>query len=72
MIAAKEDIADYYLNGLKTLDEPVKIVDPEWNDWLKENQHLVKHMGLRRNRNSRAYRRGYVYGFKKTPLAKSV
>ena len=38
---------DYYLNGLKTLDEPVKIVDPEWNDWLEENQYLVGPMGLR-------------------------
>ena len=34
--------------GLKTLDEPVEIVDQEWNDWLKENQHLLKHMGLRK------------------------
>ena len=23
------------VNGLKTLNEPVKIVDPEWNDWLE-------------------------------------
>ena len=46
----KDDVIDdYYLNGLKTLNEPVKIVDPEWNDWLAENQHLVKPMGLRRN-----------------------
>jgi hypothetical protein len=30
------------LNGLKALDEPVKIVDPEWNDWLKENPGLKK------------------------------
>ena len=49
LIAAKDDIADYYLNGLKTLDEPVKIVDPEWNNWLAENQHLVGPMGLSRN-----------------------
>ena len=37
---------DYYLNGIKTLDEPVKILDPEWNDWLEENQHLFGPMGL--------------------------
>jgi len=49
LIAAKDDIADYYLNGLKTLNEPVKFVDPEWNDWLAENQHLVGPMGLSRN-----------------------
>ena len=43
----KDDVIDdYYLNGLKTLNEPVKIVDPEWNDWLKENQHLFGPMGL--------------------------
>ena len=46
----KDDVIDdYYLNGLKTLNETVKIVDPEWNDWLEENQHLVGPMGLRRN-----------------------
>jgi hypothetical protein len=44
----KVAIDDYYLNGLKTLNEPVKIVDPEWNDWLKENQYLVGPMGLRK------------------------
>ena len=32
-------IDDYYLKGLKTLNGPVKILDPEWNDWLKENQN---------------------------------
>ena len=48
LIAKGDAIDDYYLNGLKTLDEPVKIVDPEWNDWLKENQHLVGPMGLRK------------------------
>ena len=46
LIDKGDAIDDYYLNGLKTLNEPVKIVDPEWNDWLKENQHLVKPMGL--------------------------
>jgi hypothetical protein len=46
----KDDVIDdYYLNGLKTLNEPVKIVDPERNDWLEENQYLVGPMGLRRN-----------------------
>ena len=49
VITKGDDIADYYLNGLKTFNEPVKIVDPEWSDWLKENQYLVKPMGLRRN-----------------------
>ena len=49
LIAKGDAIDDYYLNGLKTLNEPVKIVDPEWNDWLEENQHLVGSMGLRRN-----------------------
>ena len=34
------------LNGLKTLDEPVKILDPEWNDWLEENQYLFGPMEL--------------------------
>ena len=42
----KVAINDYYLNGLKTLNEPVKIVDPEWNAWLAENQHLFGPMGL--------------------------
>jgi|TARA_B110000259_G_C13688614_1_gene271410 hypothetical protein len=42
----KVAIKDYYLNGLKTLNEPVKIVDPEWNAWLSENQHLFRPMGL--------------------------
>ena len=28
------------------LIEPVKIVDPEWNAWLVENQHLFGPMGL--------------------------
>ena len=49
LIDKGDAIDDYYLNGLKTLNETVKIVDPEWNDWLKENQHLVGPMGLRRN-----------------------
>ena len=49
LIDKGDAIDDYYLNGLKTLNEPVKIVDPEWNDWLKENQHLVGPMGLRRD-----------------------
>ena len=48
LIAKGDAIDNYYLNGLKTLDEPVEIVDQEWNDWLKENQHLLKHMGLRK------------------------
>jgi hypothetical protein len=34
------------LNGQKTFDEPIKVVDPEWNDWLAENQHLVEPMLL--------------------------
>ena len=46
LIDKDDAIDDYYLNGLKTLNEPVKIVDPEWNDWLEENQHLVKPTGL--------------------------
>ena len=46
-LIGKEDATDdYYLNGIKTLDEPVKIVDPKWNDWLEENQHLDGPMGL--------------------------
>jgi|TARA_B110000908_G_scaffold98259_1_gene116000 hypothetical protein len=45
-LIGKMAIDDYYLNVLKMLDEPVKIVDPEWNDWLKENQHLFGPMGL--------------------------
>ena len=44
LIDKGDAIDDYYLNSLKTLNEPVKIVDPEWNDWLAENQHLVKPM----------------------------
>ena len=36
LIDKDDAIDDYYLNGLKTLNEPVKIVDPEWNDWLAE------------------------------------
>ena len=39
LIDKGDAIDDYYLNSLKTLNEPVKIVDPEWNDWLKENQN---------------------------------
>ena len=46
LIDKDDAIDDNYLNGLKTLNEPVKIVDPEWNDWLEENQHLVKPIGL--------------------------
>ena len=42
LIDKGDAIHDYYLNGLKALDEPVKIVDPEWNDWLKENPGLKK------------------------------
>jgi len=49
LIDKGDAIDDCYLNGLKTLNETVKIVDPEWNDWLAENQYLVKPMGLRRN-----------------------
>ena len=41
LIDKDDAIDDYYLNGLKTFNEPVKIVNPEWNDWLAENQHLV-------------------------------
>ena len=48
LIDKGDAIDDNYLNGLKTLNEPVKIVDPEWNDWLAENQHLFKPMGLRK------------------------
>ena len=49
LIASKYDIADYYLNDLKMLNEHIKTVDPEWNDWPAEIQHLVKPMGLKRN-----------------------
>ena len=35
LIDKDDAIDDYYLNSLKTLNEPVKIVDPEWNDWLE-------------------------------------
>ena len=49
LIDKGDAIDDYYMNGLKTLNETVKIVDTEWNDWLKENQHLVGPMGLRRD-----------------------
>ena len=49
LIDKGDAIDDYYLNGSKTLNEPVKIVDPDWNNWLKENQHLVGPMGLSRN-----------------------
>ena len=48
LIAKDDAIDDYYLKGLKTLNEPVKIVDPERNAWLAENQHLVEPMGLRK------------------------
>ena len=46
LIDKGDAVDDNYLNGLKTLNETVKIVDPEWDDWLAENQHLVKPMGL--------------------------
>jgi|TARA_B110000444_G_C18817962_1_gene586144 hypothetical protein len=45
----KVAIDDYYLNGLKTINEPVKIIDPEWNDWLKENLGLKKGLSLTYN-----------------------
>ena len=35
------------MNGQKTFDEPIKVVDPEWNDWLAENQNLVEPMLLK-------------------------
>ena len=45
----QDNIADYYFNLTKLQQiKPVKIVDPEWNDWLKENQHLDGPMGLRK------------------------
>ena len=42
-------LGDYYLNGLKRLNEPVKIIYPEWNDWLKENPGLKKEWNLTYN-----------------------
>ena len=49
LIDKGDAIDDYYLNGSKTLNEPVKIVDPEWNDWLKENPGLKKEWNLTYN-----------------------
>ena len=45
LIDKGDAVDDNYLNGLKTLNETVKIVDPEWNDWLAENQHLFGPIG---------------------------
>ena len=43
-VPPKGDCADYHFDNVDIR------YDPEWDDWLKENQHLVKPMGLRKIR----------------------